>query len=260
MKLLIYAVYMIFFLFGCSDSGSGSYAENAVTTEAAVDAVKTVEADKPTTNQMLIKRGNLSFQTPNVDDKHVEILQLVKKFEGYIANENSYSTGDRRTFNTEIRLPKQHFDSFVNELSKGISHFDHKEISVEDVTEEFVDIQARLKTKKELEARYLELLSQARNVTEMLEIEKQIGELQADIESIEGRIKYLSQQVDYATLNLSYYEQTAVGNQFGQQFINGFRNGWNNLIWFFVGVVNIWPFIVIFSVFLWLFIRWRRKG
>ena len=130
---------------------------------------------------------------------------------------------------------------------------------VEDVTEEYVDISARLRTKTDLKERYTQLLSRANTVTEMLEIEKQIGELQAEIESIEGRMKYLSQQVKYSTLDLNYYERITISNRFGQSFVNGFKNGWNNLVWFLVGLVNIWPFIFIFGIIIAWLIWWRRK-
>ena len=266
MAKLISLVFFVIFLRGCGGGAGDDVAtETAVYSEGA--AVEKMDVQNPeditpkadTLGTMLIKRGNLTFQTANTEKKHAEILVMVQNHQGYISNESSYSTTDRITFNTVVRLPKEHFDPFVNALSKGISHFDHKEIYVEDVTEEFVDIQARLKAKKELEKRYTELLAQAKTVTEMLEIEKQIGELQSDIESIEGRMKYLSQQVSYSTLNLSYYEESAAGNYFGQKFINGFRNGWTNLIWFLVGLVNIWPFILILGVFLYFFTRWIRR-
>lgn len=255
-------IFMVVYLFGCNAGNENvAYSESTAMVEDAVNQTETakMDVDKDLQQSMLIKRGNVAFQTDNVEQKHHQIIAMVQKFGGYVSNDNNYITSDRKTFNTEVRLPKQNFDNFLTELSKGVAHYDHKEISVEDVTEEFVDIQARLKTKKELEARYIELLGKAKTVSEMLEIEKQIGELQSDIESIEGRMKYLTQQVQFSTLHISYYQKTAVGNQFGQQFLNGFKNGWNNLIWFFVGLVNIWPFILIFGVMLFLFIKWLRR-
>ncbi|MDO5656146.1 MAG: DUF4349 domain-containing protein [Flavobacteriaceae bacterium] len=267
MKPIILSLFLVVFLNGCGGGGNANqstgettfYHEEIATQKAQLDSRDTDGSQAVITEQMLIKRGNFSFQTGDVDKKHAEILELVTKYQAYVSNDNSYISHDRKTYNTEIRLPKQFFDAFVNDLSQGVSHFDHKEVGVEDVTEEYVDINARLKTKKELEARYLELLSKAKTVSEMLEIEKQIGELQADIESIEGRLKYITQQVQFSTLNLSYYEKTSVGNRFGQQFLNGFKNGWNNFIWFFVGLVNIWPFIILFGLFIYFFAKWLRR-
>ena len=130
-------------------------------------------------------------------------------------------------------------------ISKKVEEFEQKEIETVDVTEEFVDIQARLETKKALEKRYLNLLDQAKKVSDILEIEKQAGELRADIEAIEGRLRYLNSQIAYATLTITFYEEVPTATGFAQQFENGFRNGWNGLVWFFVALVNVWPFILI---------------
>jgi hypothetical protein len=72
-----------------------------------------------------------------------------------------------------------------------------------------------------------------------------IRQLRSDIESIEGRLKYLQDRVSFSTLTMTFYESIPNETQFGQQFKNGFRNGWDNLIWFFVVLTNIWPFILI---------------
>jgi hypothetical protein len=88
-------------------------------------------------------------------------------------------------------------------------------------------------------------LKKAKNVIEILEIEKQIGQLRSEIESIEGRLKYLQNQVSFSTLTMTFYEDLPNQTEFGQKFKNGFRNGWDNLILFFVVLTNIWPFILI---------------
>lgn len=266
MAKLISLVFFVIFLRGCGGGEGGDAAtETAVYNDAA--AVEKMDIQHPeeqtpkadTLGTMLIKRGNLAFQVNDVEKKHQEILQLVERMKGYVANDQSYVSGDQKTYNTQVRLPKENYDLFVAEVSKGISHFDNQQVTVEDVTEEYVDISARLKTKSDLKERYTQLLSRANTVTEMLEIEKQIGELQAEIESIEGRMKYLSQQVKYSTLDLNYYERITISNRFGQSFVNGFKNGWNNLVWFLVGLVNIWPFIFIFGIIIAWLIWWRRK-
>ena len=128
-----------------------------------------------------------------------------------------------------------------------------------DVTEEFLDIQARLKTKKELEYRYLALLKQAKDVSDILEIEEKMGQLRSDIESIEGRMKYLQSQVRFSTLTVSFYETVPNSVSFGNKFKYGFKNGWENLIWFFVGLINIWPFIIIIAGSIWGLIVYRRN-
>ena len=115
---------------------------------------------------------------------------------------------------------------------------------MKDVTEKFLDIQARLKTKKELENRYLELLNKASSVTEIMEVEKQIGQLRQEIESKEGRLNYLKSKISLSTLTLTFYKSVPNEVEFGNKFKTGFKNGWDNLIWFFVFITNIWPFVL----------------
>src|SRR5690606_24485640 len=170
---------------------------------------------------------------------------------------NSYEISS----NISIRIPADNFDNFIEEITLGVEHFDRKEINVQDVTAEFVDIEARLKTKKELENRYVEILKQANTVSEILEVERQIGDLRAEIESFEGRLKYLNNQVSYSTLNVRIYETLSGHTEFGKKFKEGFKNGWDNLMLFFVLLVNIWPFIfIVFGLIIIIRILRKRKG
>jgi hypothetical protein len=128
---------------------------------------------------------------------------------------------------------------------------------VKDVTEEYVDVEARLKTKKDLEQRYQEIMKKATTVSEMLEIEKEMGTLRADIESIEGRLNVLKSQVSFSTLTVTIYELVTAPNFFGTRIGSGFVNGWNNLLDFFVFIVNLWPFFLLGAVGYVGIRRWR---
>ena len=91
----------------------------------------------------------------------------------------------------------------------------------------------------------MDILKQAKTVTDILEIEKQIGQLRSEIESVEGRMKYLENQISLSTLTMTFYENISNETEFVRKFKTGFSNGWNNLIWFFVYLTNIWPFILL---------------
>lgn len=227
-------------LFGCAhdtDSANiGALEMVSPTTEQEIN--ETVE-------RKLIKEGRVEFETGNLNTTRKTIFETVSKYKGYVSSDQEYKSPGRKSNTVVIRVPADNFDNLLNDATKGVDKFESKEINVKDVTEEFLDIQARLKTKKELEWRYIDLLKQAKTVTEILEIERQIGELRADIESVEGRLKYLQDRVSFSTLTMTFYETTPNETVFGQKFKNGFTNGWDNLIWFFVVLTNIWPFILI---------------
>jgi hypothetical protein len=127
------------------------------------------------------------------------------------------------------------------------------------VTEEFIDIQARIKTKKELENRYKELLAKANTVEELLSIEKELGTLRTEIESIEGRLKYLQDRVSLSSLTIEYYELTTSSFRFIPKLGKSFVTGWNWFLSFIVGLVHMWPFIVLFVAALIISLRINRK-
>ncbi|MEH6305313.1 DUF4349 domain-containing protein [Olivibacter sp. CPCC 100613] len=229
---------------------------------AAESAIAVSEPEQVQTTPMerkLIKEGNIAFETNDLSETARQIGQAMKKYQAYIASEteNNYSESLSRTI--IVRVNAKHFDSFIQEVTKGVNHFETKNIQVKDITEEFVDIQARLTTKKELEQRYRTLLQRANKVTEILEIEKQLADVRAEIESIEGRLRYLANQSAYSTLSITYYKTIPKQIAFGQKFKQGFANGWQNFIWFTVGLINIWPFLLLVSIGIFFTRRWLHK-
>ena len=203
------------------------------------------EAPAMELQRKLIKEGQVEYETDQIDAARQTVFAAVEKHKGYISSDNEFKSPGRTSNTLVIRVPADNFDNLLREATANVKKFDAREVNVKDVTEEFLDIQARLKTKKELEARFLELLKKANTVTEVLEIEKQIAALRSDIESVEGRLKYLENQVSLSTLTMTFYESTPVYTEFSKEFKEGFRNGWDNLIWFFVLLTNIWPFILL---------------
>lgn len=210
-------------------------------------------------DRKFIKNGQIDFKTDNLNKTRQDIFMAIKKFGGYISSENEFNNSYEISSNIAIRIPADNFDNLINEITVGVEYFDRKEIYVQDVTAEFVDIEARLKTKKELENRYVEILKQANTVSEILEVERQIGDLRAEIESFEGRLKYLNNQVSYSTLNVRVYETVSEQTDFGRKFRDGLKNGWDNLIRFFVLLVNIWPFVFIIIGLVILIRLWKRR-
>ncbi len=218
-------------------------------------------ADIPTQlqNQKLIKDGTLSFQCENSDETHNRIIHLTEKFSGFIARERSYSNDFRSSTVLEVKIPSKQFDSFIDQLAIGVDGFDNKEISVKDVTEQFVDIETRLKTKKELEKRYLQLLSKTDKISEIVALEKEINTIRTEIESAEGKLKYLANKVDLSTISITFYQENPQTSSLWYDFTQGIKNGGKSLITFLIALVNIWPFILIAVMVVFGFRKWRKR-
>lgn len=219
--------------------------------------------EKQVADLKIIKTADLSFQTTNLSTSFATIQNALKKHKAYVQNDNSGKNYGTTYRNIIVRLPNNYFDSFINEISKGVEHFDRKEISAQDVTEEFVDLEARLKAKRTLENRYLEILKKANKISEILEIEKELSKIREEIEAKEGRLKYLESKVGMSTVSIEMYTENPTGSEntvsYGSKMWNAIASGFNGLSSFFLGILQVWPFILIFVVSF-FFIRRKLKN
>lgn len=211
--------------------------------------------------RQLTRNGTVRFETDNTDKTRKNIQEAVSETKGYISSDNSDEQLNRKESTVIIRVPADNFDALLAKITSGAKKIDYKNIEVLDVTQEYIDLDTRIKTKKELEERYRELLKRANTVEEILKIEEQIGILRADIESTEGRLRYLSSQIRYSTLHVTFYKKSS-DFRFAGKMGKAFRNGWNNLLWLLVGITNLWA-ILLFGVLLFgavtYIVRRRRR-
>ena len=203
----------------------------------------------------LIKNGEVGFQVNDLTATKQKIETAIKANGGYIAKENSYDYSNNPTDELIVRVPAKAFDKFLAEVLTGVEKIDYKRVDIEDVTEQFVDIEARLKSKRQLETKYAELLTKATSMEDILKIQKEMEIIREEIESAEGRLKYLSNQVGYSTLKITYYEHTSTGFNFGGKMGNALKDGSTGFLWFLIVMVQLWPLWLI-SGLVWWFIVW----
>lgn len=215
------------------------------------DVTKAVPIEKK-----LIKNGEVGFQVNSLTATKQKITTALKANGGYIAKENSYDYSNNPTEELIVRVPAKDFDKFLSDVLTGVDKVDYKRVDIEDVTEQFVDIEARLKSKRALENKYAELLTKANNMEDILKINKEMEIIREDIESAEGRLKYLSNQVGYSTLKINYYEHKASsGFNFGGKLGNALKDGSTGFLWFLIIMVQLWP-LWLMAGLIWWFILW----
>lgn len=218
-------------------------------------------APQPTTiDRKLIRNGHLEFKTDDVKKVKAEIEKISKELNGYISDETENNYDARVQYNQTIRVPADQFDALIARIEKLADKVENKGINTQDVTEEFIDVEARLKTKRELEVRYSEILKQAKTVSDIISIESQIANVRAEIESMTGRLNYLKNQVSFSTLNVSYYQVLGTDFGFASKFVQSLKDGWDNLLSFLIGLVSFWPFVLgVAALILWWIKRRRTK-
>lgn len=239
---------------------SSPQAESA-SSDAVTNSTQPIPTQHVDTNvqRMLTKEGNLSWETSNVDKTHASIVAQAKKSNAYISSDNRFRDEYQMTNKMSIRIPSNQFDNFISSMENDVNNFDEKRIEVIDVTEEYIDVSARMKTKKELELHYYDLLKQTKNVTEILQVEEQLNIVRSEIESAEGRLKYLKDKVNMSTIHLSFYETTSAPVGFFGQIGKSFVAGWKGMLYFILGLITAWPIVLIVLITIWLVIRRRNN-
>ncbi len=271
---IYYLLFISVFFFSCGNGGN-DYATQEMTkssagysdydmmeesTEEAVeyesdDANNTPSEPIKVTDRKIIKTGSISFETDNVAESRKKIDTVITEFGAYVSSDNENNYGNRIEQKITIRVPFAKFDKLLAKIVSGADHLDSRNIQATDVTEEYMDIQSRIENKKKLEARFTEILKEAHTVNDILNVERQIGQLREEIESAEGRLRYLANQTSLSTLTVTFYEYHESEKGFGSEFSRGFVNGWTNMVWFFVGLVNIWPFLIFIGLIIWFAIK-----
>ncbi len=220
---------------------------------------KNITEEVKNSNRKLIKNGSIKFESYDLNATYKKIIEKVSKYNCYVSQERDYKEEEDRTnkFLT-IRIPSDKFDIIIDELSNEVENFDSKDINIEDVTDQYIDIVARLKNKKVVEIQYVNVLKKATKISDILTIEKQLGNLRGEIESIEGNLRMLENQISYSTLDISFYKETVGTNGFFSELGTSLYNGWRYLLNFIVLLFNLWPFIIISSIIIWILTRKRK--
>jgi hypothetical protein len=220
-------------------------------------------ATQAATPKQIIKTAQVRIQVEKLAASTAAVRKLTEQAGGYLSNSAETRSNYEHTVSMTIRVPAAQFEGLLENLLKQGVFVAENNVNAQDVTEEFVDIQTRLKTKRALETRYLELLRQAKTMKDILELEQALQQVREEIESREGRLKYLQSQVGYSTVTLVMYEQvpyeSAPETGFWRKLAAGFGNGWGIFLDLVIGFVTLWPVWLVLAAAVWLFRRWRKR-
>lgn len=219
-------------------------------------------------DRLIIKTGKISIEVERYDDSEKKVAEITNKFNGYIASSNSSLTsGGRKQGVITIKVPADKFDALLSEISI-IGKVLSSNVSASDVTEEYIDLEARLKTQKELEDRLLKLLSdKAAKLSDILEVEEKLSSVRQKIESVEGKMKYLKSQASYSTITISLYEpnllETSTGGGFFYELWEAIKTGLRGLakvvIYLIVAIIVIIPFVIIALIIVSIVKKMKKK-
>jgi uncharacterized coiled-coil protein SlyX len=193
---------------GCSAAPLDSTATSVPASAAPESSTVLAGEDAGEVNRQIIYQATLVLHVEDFAAAEREVAALVKATGGYIAqfrDERPY--GAVRGGHWTVRVPVPEFERFVEETSKlGVA--ERRDLTSQDVTEEHVDLTARLKNKQQLEARLLELVAKRGDeIKDILALEAELSRVREEIERMQGRLRYLADRVKLTTVEITAYER-----------------------------------------------------
>jgi len=278
MKHIILLVFLAFLITSCQQNNRDQTAYDMVGSEGEIalmtkeskiatastssnDIIENTEVNK----KKIIKDGRLGIKVTELEKAKSGIDRLVKNNGGYYANENFNNTDYEASYNLRVRIPTDNFEKFIAEVESGDGEILYKQVDARDVTDQFIDLETRLETKRNYLTRYRKLLKQAKNVKEILEIEEKIRGLEEEIESTTGRLKYLGDLVDYSSLDLMISKRKdfkytpGERDKFTERLKQSLSKGWIRFVDFLLFMIRIWPFWIIAAVLLYFWKRFKNR-
>jgi hypothetical protein len=227
---------------------------------------QTKERNENVTNPLIeqskiMKEGDILIEVEKLTEAKLSLDSIVKQNLGYYEKEIFKNSMYTQNYDLKIRMPSANFDVVIKSLEEGIGTILDKNINAKDVTEEYVDLEIRLDNNRAYSDRYKKMLNKATTIKEMIAIQEKIRHIEKQVDSNLGRMKYLSNRVQFSTLSviLTQVPKEIIATTpptFMDNIINAFQNGYSGLLFFIVVVANFWPIVI--GIFLILLIRKKR--
>jgi hypothetical protein len=187
---------------GTSQSGSGSSAYGG-----GIGPIADANAGF---DRKVIYRANLVMKVEEFKTAEEQLLNLIHLGGAYVLQFSDSRNTDEVGATYVIKVPSNGFSSFLEKLSKIKTLHRERQVDGSDVTEEFVDLDARLKAKQVVESRLLDFMDKATKSADLVLFSNQLAQVQEEIEQIKGRIRFLDQNVAFSTINLRLYQATGI--------------------------------------------------
>jgi len=198
----------------------------------------------------IIKTGALSMDVKNTNDALATVSELAGTYGGFLQSSNTWlNYNDTLAGSATLRVESIHFETAMEAIKQLATVVRSESVSGQDVTEEFIDIQARMETLKAEEAQYLEVLKKATTVEEILQVNDYLGNVRSEIESTEGRLQYLENKTSFSTITVDVTEEASVvAPTRDWKPVIVMKQAINQLVVAGQGLVNFLIWLVIFGV------------
>lgn len=222
-------------------------------------------------HRMIIYNAQLTVTVKNIAAFQKEIEDTMKEYHGYMVQMTQNQGAEKKQATLTLRIPQQDFYTFINLIEKKAGSVDHKRITGEDVTKQYVDFQSRLKAKELVESRLTSFLKKATKTEDLLSISNQLGTVQEEIETIKGQMKYLKNQSDLSTININVLEKAPTKidtthlntwqktKGMFKSSINGLTSFFSWLVIVLIGYSPVWIILLIIGLAIYFYLKKRKN-
>lgn len=157
-------------------------------------------------NKKLMYKANIVMEIQDYGKAQSEVRNTVTLSGGYIVNFSETQSSNEKGGTFIVKVPANGFSSFLNRL-ENIAHENlQRSIEGQDVTEEYVDLESRLKAKQVMEEQYVAFMKKATKTSDLVAFANELERIQSEIEQMKGRMRYIDQNVSYSTVEIRLYE------------------------------------------------------
>lgn len=194
---------------------------DANTTTPKAQTVSLTDADKSQTvtaavERKIIRNADLQIEVSDPAENLRRIAKVAEARGGFVVTSDATQRQDNNQTRPEleikivVRVPSAQFDATMDEIRNGASRILNEKRTGQDVTEEFIDLEARIRTQKALEAQFMEIMKQAKTVEDALQVQSQLAGVRTEIERLEGRRRFLENQASLSTITVTLQSPTPI--------------------------------------------------
>jgi hypothetical protein len=198
---------------------SGGWYDEVASAPAPVQAVAEASSgDGSAAESKIIRTASVNLEVTDVEGAIAQLEDIAAQQGGYISSSNAGDPVSASAYATVIlRIPAAGFDAAMDDI-QVLGSVRSQNVNTQDVTEEYVDLQARLDALEYQYEQYSRIMERAETVEDILRVQVEMERVQVEIESLTGRMRYLDNRIDLATITVSLHEPTPVGADVGHDF------------------------------------------
>ena len=160
-------------------------------------------------DRKIIRNADITIEVSSTTDTQHRVTSIAEAHGGFVvtseAKQRESNDPAQRTLDIKlvVRIPSNQFGVAFDEIKRLAGNTPEEQVKSQDVTEDFIDLEARIKTQKALEIQFLEIMRQATKIADALEVQRQIADVRTEIEQLEGRKRFLENRSSLSTINVN---------------------------------------------------------